>query len=329
MNFLEKLAIESKKLQKTIVFPEGKDAKILEAAYRLKKEGLVANSIVVGNKNEIETAAKQCGADLKILEVVDPENDKHFDDYINMYFEIRKHKNITMDFAKEQIKKTHFFAAMCVHTGRADGMVSGINSETKPFIPSFEIIKTAPGIKRVSSLFFEVFTDKVLFYSDCGVNIDPDEDTLAEIAVTTGITAKKFWHNPRIAMLSFSTRGSAQHPFVDKVKNATLKAKAKAKEMGLDFVIDGEIQFDAAFIQDVAKKKAPDSPFAVERANTFIFPDLNAGNICYKVTERLAGAMALGPIMQGLNKPVNDLSRGAKVEDIINVALITIIQSVK
>lgn len=329
MDFLKKLREDAKKQQKIIVFPEGNDSKILTAAYKLKEEGLVKQSIVCGKRNEIEKVAKEAKLDVGILEVVDPEKDTFFEQYVSEYFDIRKHKNITMDFAREQMKKSHFFGAMCVKMGRADGMVSGINSETKPFIPSFEIIKTAPGIKRVSSLFFEVFPDKVLFYADCGVNIDPDEDTLAEIAVTTGITAKQFWHSPRIAMLSFSTRGSATHPFVDKVRNATEKAKAKAKEMGLDFVIDGEIQFDAAYIPEVAVKKAKDSPFAKERANTFIFPDLNAGNICYKVTERLAGAMALGPIMQGLNKPVNDLSRGAKVEDIINVALITALQAVK
>jgi len=327
MNFLEQLASECKKNLRTIIFPEGKDAKILEAAYKLKKEGLLAKSIVVGDKTEIESTAKVCGADLSIIEIIEPSKDKDFDKYSAEYFELRKHKNITMDFAEEQMKKTHFFGAMAVRMGRADGMVSGINSETKPFIPSFEIIKTAKGISRVSSLFFEVFPDKVLFYSDCGVNIDPDEDTLAEIAITTAITAKQFWHNPRVAMLSFSTRDSAKHPFVDKMKNATVKAKQKAKDMGLSAVIDGELQFDAAFVPEVAKKKAPDSPFAEERANVFIFPDLNAGNICYKVTERLAGAQAFGPIMQGLNKPVNDLSRGAKVTDIMNAALITVIQS--
>jgi phosphate acetyltransferase len=329
MNFLEKLSEEAKKNQKTIVFPEGKDAKILEAAYKLKKEGLLAKSIVIGKREEIEAAAKQANVDLGILEVIVPEKDASYEEYCNTYFDLRKHKNITMDFAREQMKKPHFFGAMCVKKNRAAGMVAGINSETKPFIPSFEIIKTAPGITRVSSLFFEVFPDKVLFYADCAVNINPDEDTLAEIAVTTGITAKQFWHNPMIAMLSFSTRGSANDPLVDKVRNATAKAKAKAKEMGLDFAIDGEIQFDAAFVPEVTKKKAPDSPFVSERANVFIFPDLNAGNICYKVTERLAGAKAFGPIMQGLNQPVNDLSRGASVDDIINASLITVIQSLK
>ena len=329
MNFLEKLTEEAKKNKKIIIFPEGKDAKILEAACRLSKEGLLAKSLVVGKMEEIEAAAKQANLDLGLVEIIVPEKDASYEEYCNTYFELRKHKSITMDFARETMKKPHFYAAMCVKKNRADGMVAGINSETKPFIPSFEIIKTAPGISRVSSLFFEVFPDKVLFYSDCGVNINPDEDTLAEIAISTGITAKQFWHSPRIAMLSFSTRGSAKDPLVDKVRNATEKAKIKAKEMGLDFAIDGELQFDAAYIPEVTKKKAPDSPFAQERANVFIFPDLNAGNICYKVTERLAGAQAFGPVMQGLNQPVNDLSRGASVSDIMNVALITAIQSIK
>jgi len=330
MDFLKKFAEESKKLQCTIVFPEGKDAKIVEAAYRLKRDGLVKNAIVIGNKSEIEAAAKISNYDLSILELVDPINDKDYDKYVSEYFELRKHKNITIDFAKDQMKRVNFYGAMMVHLGRADGMVAGINSETKPFIPSFEIVKTSPSIARVSSLFFEVFPDKVLFYADCGVNQDPDEDTVAEIAITTGITAKQFWHEPRIALLSYSTRGSAKHALVDKMRNATEKAKNKAKELVFnDFVIDGELQFDAAFVPEVCKKKAPDSPFVNERANTFIFPDLNAGNIAYKITERLAGAEAFGPIMQGLNKPVNDLSRGAKVADIVNVALITCIQTVK
>jgi len=327
MDFLEKLKTEGKKLQKIIVFPEGKDAKILEAAYRLARDGLVKKSIVLGNKKEIEDAAKICKADLSILELVDPEKDSKFEEYVNEYYELRKHKNITMDFAKEQMKKTNFFGAMCVRMSRADGMVAGINSETKPFIPAFEIVKTAKWINRASSMFFMVFPDKVLFYADCGMNINPDEDTLAEIGIATIITVKKFGYDPRVAFLSFSTRGSANDPLVDKVRNATIKAKQKAKELGLDVPIDGEMQFDAAFVPEVTKKKASDSPFVNGPANTFIFPDLNAGNICYKITERLGGAMAFGPIFQGLNKPVNDLSRGAKVEDIINVALITAIQA--
>ena len=327
MNFLEKLALEAKKVQKRIIFPEGKDPKILEAAYRLKKEGLLSQAGVIGSQSDLETSAKTCGADLSILDAIIPEKDSAYEDYCSEYYELRKHKGIDLNIAREQMKKTHYYGAMSVKMGRYDGMVSGINSDTKPFLPSFEIIKTKPGIKKVSSFFFEVFPEYVLFYADCGVNIDPDEDTLAEIAICTAVSAKQFWNDPRVALLSFSTRDSAKHPFVDKMKNATAKAKNKAKELGYDFVIDGEIQFDAAFLPKVCEKKAPDSPFVKQGANVFVFPDLNSGNICYKVTERLAGAMALGPILQGLNKPVNDLSRGAKVEDIMNVALVTVIQS--
>lgn len=330
MQFLEQLAVEAKKLNKAIIFPEGKDPKILEAAWRLKKDGLLARVGVIGSAAELKAAAAASKADLSVLECIEPAADKDFAKAVAEYVELRKHKGMTEADAAEKMKKTNFYGAMLVRLGRFDGMVAGINSETKPFIPAFEIIKTAPGVSKASSLFFEIFPDKTLFYSDCGMNQDPNEDDLADIALATAVTARQFWHQPRVAMLSYSTRGSAKHALVDKMRNATAKAKAKFAEAGLkDAVVDGEIQFDAAFIPEIAKKKAPDSPFATERANTFIFPDLNAGNICYKVTERLAGAVALGPIFQGLNKPVNDLSRGASVTDIVNVALITVIQTQK
>jgi len=329
MDFLKTLAEEAKKLKKSIVFPEGKDAKILEAAYRLKKDGLLTKVGVIGSPAELEAAAKVCGADLSILECIDIEKDAQFETYAAEYLELRKHKGISLDEARAKIKKPNYYGALCVRMDRFDGMVSGINSETKPFLPAFEIIKTAPGLSKASSLFFEVFKDFVLFYADCGMNQDPNEDDLADIAIATARTAKQFWHEPRVALLSYSTRGTAKHALVDKMRVATEKTKAKAKELGMDIAIDGEIQFDAAFVPAVTKKKAPDSPFVDKPANVFVFPDLNAGNIAYKITERLAGAMALGPIFQGLNKPVNDLSRGAKVEDIMNVALITVIQTQK
>lgn len=328
MDFLKMLADEGRKLGKSIIFPEGKDAKILEAAWRLKKEGLLARVGVIGTPAELQ-AANTFGGDLSILECIDVNSDKDFEAYAATYAELRKHKGITLDQARDKIKATNYYGALCVQSGRFDGMVAGINSETKPFLPAFEIIKTAPGLSKASSFFFEVFPDKVLFYADCGMNQDPSEDDLADIAIATARSAAQFWHEPRVALLSYSTRGSAKHPLVDKMRNATAKTKAKAKELGLDIAIDGEIQFDAAFVPGVTAKKAPDSPFVSAPANTFIFPNLDAGNIAYKITERLAGAMALGPIFQGLNKPVNDLSRGAKVEDIMNVALITAVQSVK
>jgi phosphate acetyltransferase len=329
MDFIKKLSEEARKLGKSIVFPEGKDAKILEAAWRLKKEGLLARVGVIGSEEEIASAAKTCGADTKILECIDPINDASFETYAARYHELRKHKGISIEDAKAKIRSTNYYGALCVDADRFSGMVAGINSETKPFLPAFEIIKTAPGISKASSFFFEVFSDFVLFYADCAMNQEPSEEDLAEIAIATAISARQFWHDPSVALLSYSTRGSAKHPLVDKIRNATAKAKQKALDMGLAISIDGEIQFDAAFVPAVTQKKAPDSPFIQKPANVFIFPDLNSGNICYKVTERLAGAMALGPIFQGLNKPVNDLSRGAKVEDIMNVALITAVQSIK
>lgn len=327
MSFIDTLQTEAKKLQKSIIFPEGGDEKIMAAAWALAKDGLLSKVGVVGTPAELQAAATKAGADLSRLVAMDPATDPRLEEFAAEYAELRKHKGVTIEQAREQMRKRHYFGAMAVRKGLFDGMVSGIDSASKPFIPAFEIIKTKPGIGRASSFFFEVFPDKTLFYADCGMNIDPDEDALADIAIATALSARQFWQAPRVAMLSFSTRDSACHPMVDKVKNATAKAKAKAKELGLDVAIDGEIQFDAAFIPAVAAKKAPGSPFATEPANVFVFPDLNSGNICYKVTERLAGAMALGPIFQGLNKPVNDLSRGAKVEDIVNVALITAVQA--
>jgi phosphate acetyltransferase len=326
MSFLQTLAAEAKKSGRSIVFAEGKDSSILQAAWRLKQEGLLARVGVIGSPGEIATA-NTFGGDLSGLEQIDPATDSRFESYAATYCELRKHKGLTLAEARDKIKKTNYYGALCVHAGRFDGMVAGINSETKPFLPAFEIIKTAPGLGKASSLFFEVFPDKVLFYADCAMIQDPSEDDLADIAIATARTAKQFWHEPRVALLSYSTRGSASHPLVDKVRNATAKAKARAKALGLEVAIDGELQFDAAFVPAVAQKKAPDSPFASAPANTFIFPDLDAGNIAYKMTERLAGAMALGPIFQGLNKPVNDLSRGAKVDDIVNVALITALQA--
>ena len=328
MNFLQKLAEESKKLGKSIVFPEGKDANILQAAWRLKKEGLLTRVGVIGTKAELD-AANTFGGDLSILEHIDVASDAKFEAYAATYCEIRKHKNLSMAEAREKIKKTNYYGALCVHAGRFDGMVAGINSETKPFLPAFEIIKTAPGLSKASSLFFEVFPDFVLFYADCGMIQDPTEDDLADIAIATARTARQFWHDPRVALLSYSTRGSAKHALVDKVRNATVKAKAKAVELKLDVAIDGEIQFDAAYVPTVTKKKAPDSPFVAAPANVFIFPDLNAGNICYKAVERLGGAQAIGPVLQGLAKPANDLSRGCSVEDIVNVAAFTAVQAVE
>ena len=206
--------------------------------------------------------------------------------------------------------------------GEAAGLVSGLNSETKPFVPAFEVVKLRPGYTRASSVFIMAWSDRVLFYADCSVNIAPDAATLAEIGRATAATARAFGFVPKVAFLSFSTRGSAEHESIDRVKQAV--ALARAAEPGLD--VDGEMQFDAAFVPAVARKKCPDSPLCGD-ANVLIFPDINAGNIAYKITERLAGASAIGPIMQGLNKPMNDVSRGCSVQDLADVAVITAAQA--
>jgi phosphate acetyltransferase len=216
----------------------------------------------------------------------------------------------------------HYFGAMMVHAGEAAGLVSGLNSETKPFVPAFEVVKLRPGFTRASSVFIMTWPERVLFYADCSVNIAPDAATLAEIGRATAATARAFGFVPKVAFLSFSTRGSAEHESIDRVRQAV--ALARAAEPALD--VDGEMQFDAAFVPAVAKKKCPDSTLCGE-ANVLIFPDINAGNIAYKITERLAGASAIGPIMQGLNKPMNDVSRGCSVQDLADVAVITAAQA--
>lgn len=216
----------------------------------------------------------------------------------------------------------HFFGALAVRAGEAAGMVSGLNSETKPFIPAFEIIKMQPGFKRASSVFIMVWPDKVYFYADCSMNIAPDAETLAEIGRASAQSARAFGYEPRVAFLSFSTRDSAKDVSIDRVKEAV--ALVRTQEPAL--LVDGEMQFDAAILPAVAKKKCPDSPLGGQ-ANVFVFPDLNSGNIAYKITERLAGAAAIGPIFQGLNKPVNDVSRGCSVKDFADVAVITALQA--
>jgi phosphate acetyltransferase len=213
----------------------------------------------------------------------------------------------------------HYYGAMMLRQGAVDGMVSGLNSETKPFLPAFEIIKLKPGFKRASSIFVLEWPERLLFFADCSVNMDPDAQALSEIAHATIQTVRALGYEPRVAFLSFSTRDSARGPLVDKIKEATLLAKLECPGE----VIDGEIQLDAALLPEVAAKKAPDSPFTECGANVFIFPDLNCGNIAYKMCERLGRATATGPILQGLNKPINDVSRGCSYEDLANVGVLT------
>jgi len=304
-----------------VVYAEGVEERALRAAAWLHEQDLV-RPVLVGSDAGIRGRAAELGVPLDGLEIRDPASDSRSEDFAATYHELRRHKGVTAQQAGERVRLPHYFGALMVRAGEASGMVSGLNSETKPFLPAFETIGMAEGIRRASSLFVMAWPDRVLFYADCAMNISPDAETLAEIGRTTARSARAFGHEPRVAFLSFSTRDSAKDESVDRVKEAV--SLVRAAEPGL--AVDGEMQFDAATVPDVARKKCPDSPLE-GRANVFIFPDLNSGNIAYKITERLGGARAFGPIFQGLRQPVNDVSRGCSVQDFADVAVITGVQS--
>jgi phosphate acetyltransferase len=301
-----------------VVFPEGNEERALRAAALLRDQRLV-EPVLVGAEAAVMERARGFGLDLSGVEVRSPESDPRVAEHVETYHGLRKHKGVTPEAAAAKVRLPHYYAALLVRAGGADGMVSGLDSATKPFLPAFEVIKLRDGYDRASSVFVMDWPDKTYFYADCSVNIAPDAAGLAGIARATAATARAFGYEPRVALLSFSTRDSAKDPSIDRVKEAV--ALVRAAEPGL--VVDGEMQFDAAFVPGVAKKKAPDSPFAEKPANVFVFPDLNAGNIAYKITERLGGAAAIGPILQGLRKPVNDVSRGCSAQDFADVAVIT------
>lgn len=309
MSFMDKCrdTVRGKGLR--IVFPEGHDDRAVSAAKQLKEENL-GEPILLG--------ASSSGG----IETHDPSNSPQAQRLAQVFWELRKHKGLSQEQAAEKILEPHYFAALMVREGLADGMVSGLHSETKPFLPAFQVIKMRPGFTKASSVFIMCWPEKTYFYTDCSVNISPDSQTLADIALATADTVRAFSLEPKVALLSFSTRGSATHADVDKVT----KALEIAREAAPELKIDGEMQFDAAIIPSVAERKSPGSPVAGQ-ANVFVFPDLDAGNIAYKITERLGGAAAVGPILQGLNKPVNDVSRGCSVQDLVDVSVITAIQA--
>lgn len=307
-----------------IVFPEGNDERVLRAAARLKFEGLI-EPIILGDVKEVRALLAKFGfADQNYVIINSAEYDQ-FDEMKEAFLEIRKGK-VTPEDAERLLQDVNYFGVMLVKLGLADGMVSGaIHSTADTVRPALQIIKTKPGISRTSGVFLmnRETTEQRLVFADCAINIDPTVQELAEIAVNTADTAKIFDIEPKIAMLSFSTKGSAKAPQVEKVQTAT----KIAKEIRPDILLDGELQFDAAFVPETAAVKAPDSDIAGQ-ANVFIFPDLQSGNISYKIAQRLGMFEAIGPILQGLNKPVNDLSRGSSAEDIYKLAIITAAQAI-
>ena len=321
MTFMETVYEKVKGRGIRVVYPEALEERAIRAAVWLRDQKLVA-PVLVGPADEIASRAKTLGVSLGGIEVRDPATDPRRSDFIADYVELRKHKGMTPEKAEKSVSLPHYFGALAVRAGEADGMVSGLNSETKPFLPSFQIIKVAEGYKRVSSVFIMTWPDKTYLYADCSVNISPDAEALAEIGRATAASARVFGLEPRVAFLSFSTRDSAQDASIDRMKEAV----ALLRKVEPKLLVDGEMQFDAAIVPDIAQRKSPGSPLE-GRANVFIFPDLNAGNIAYKITERLGGAVAIGPILQGLRKPVNDVSRGCTVQDLADVATITALQS--
>ena len=308
--------------RKHIVLPEGNDDRILRAASTLLQRQ-VADLTILGDERDILARAAGLGLDLSGAQIVDPSEGELFERFAEEYTRLRAHKGMTVERAREIVRSVSYFGTMMVQLGLADGMVSGAAHTTAHTIkPSFEIIKTIPDVSVVSSVFLMCLEDRVLVYGDCAVNPDPTAEQLADIAISSAATAAQFGVEPRIAMLSYSTGESGTGADVDKVRTAT----AIVRERRPDLSVEGPIQYDAAVDASVAKTKLPDSAVA-GRANVFIFPDLNTGNNTYKAVQRSAGAIAVGPVLQGLRKPVNDLSRGALVQDIVNTVAITAIQA--
>ena len=326
--FIQGIIDSAKKHDRNIVLPEGSDERVREAAYIVANEK-IAKVTLLGDDVEINAWFNDKGYSLDGITLINPEKSEKLQEYADAFFEMRKAKGITPEQALETVKQVTYFGTMIMQSGDADGMVSGAAHSTADTVrPALQVIKSAKKGGTVSSFFLECVNGVPYVFSDCGLVEDPNADQLSQIALQSANSAIQFDIPPMVAMLSYSTYGSASSPLVEKVQEATKLAKQLVVDEYSDteIVVDGELQLDAAIVPAVAAKKAPQSPLG-GNARVLIFPDLNAGNISYKIVERMAGAEAFGPLLQGLNKPVNDLSRGCSVEDIVGVSAITVLQS--
>ena len=329
MSFIDEIKQRAKSQIKTIILPEAEDLRTLEATDKICKEEF-AKVVLIGNEEEVAKKAQENNFDISKAQIINPEKSEKYDEYVNAFYELRKAKGMTIEEAKKLILDPVFFGMMMVKMGDGDGLVSGAAHSTADTLrPALQILKTAPGTKLVSTFVVMVVPNceygenGVFIVGDSGLNQNPNSDELSEIALSTAKSFKQIvGKEPKVAMLSYSTKGSAKAEEVDKVRIATELAREKNPEL----LIDGELQLDAAIVPEIANMKAPGSPIG-GNANVLIFPDLQAGNIGYKLIERLAKAEAYGPICQGMAKPVNDLSRGCKAEDIVGAVAITCLQA--
>ena len=325
-NFIRKVHSIARKNPRKIVFPEGTEERILKATEEIL-EKKIAIPILVGNPKTIKNNAKKLKLkiDFSKVEIYDNKRSKLLKEFTETFYELRKHKGISKKQAAEIVKDMNYFGTMMVYMELADGMVTGTTFPTDDSIrPALQIIKTEEKFHKVSGIFFMVLEKRLLLFADAAITINPNSHDLVDIAIDTAETAKKFGIEPKVAMLSFSTKGSADHPLVDKVQEAVRMLKYERP----DIIVDGDLQVDAALVPKVAKKKCPKSPIQGD-ANILIFPDLQSANIAYKLVERLAKAKAIGPLLQGLKKPVNDLSRGCSYQDIVNVTAFTVCESLE